>query len=419
MSTSALPAPPIGYGGLEWIAYNSAVELAKLGQDVTLITTNESTKLGVSDAIGPDEKPIGKLTVASAGPTSWNYTGERDMFLNCWQFLVKEFGEGQGVIIDHSWWAYCYYLLTGGEIVIDAQRSVNIPANPKMKMMHVIHGVTTWQKRPSGEYQTPPGVQYPRIMGVSRTHAAYLSNCFKVPTRYVFNGVEIPDNCQLENVGSPAPENGSQGAYFLSLNRISREKGIHNVIDVCVATKTPLKVVGDDTHVADQKYVFDIMDQCARSGGIAEYVGGVDNDAKWTYLRGCRGLICCPDTSNYVESFYMAAVEGWSLGKPILALANGGLADTVIDGLNGFIANNPGEMKEILVRGKAVYRPYAMVESSEGKSVQTYIQAYMGMMNFDAELIKKEAQKYTIEKMAEGYLQICKGIMDNDPSYNW
>lgn len=44
---AALPAPPPGCGGLEHIAYNSATELAKLGNDLFLLTTNESTALGV------------------------------------------------------------------------------------------------------------------------------------------------------------------------------------------------------------------------------------------------------------------------------------------------------------------------------------------------------------------------------------
>lgn len=424
VSTAALPAPPTGYGGLEHIAYDSATELAKLGNDVYLLTTNESTKIGISEAV-KDDQTIGKLTVVPTGPTTWNYTGERDMFLNYHGWLGQEFGEGQGVIIDHSWWGYPYYLLTGGEITLDDKRTILIETHPRMKICHIVHGVTGWRK-PTGEYVPPPGVVFPRIMGVSKTHAAYLSSCFKLPTRYVFNGVKIPDNLAPvgdTSVGSTAPSDSDYTrGYLLSLNRISKEKGIHNCIDVCLATKTPLKVVGDDQHVSDQNHVFEIMDRCARSGGLVEYVGTVDNERKWDYIRGSRGLIACPDPSNYVESFYMAAVEGWSQGKPIISLSNGGLADIVVDGLNGFLADNPGEMKEILTRGKEVFVKYdGVCNNGFDQKIEEdhFIKKTIKLEDLNPEIIKEEAKKYTIENMAKGYYDICKGIFENDPSYNW
>lgn len=352
-----------------------------------------------------DGKVIGNLNVVACGPTTWDWKGERDMFLNYSKFLSEEFGQGQGVIIDHSWWGYPYYLLTGGELVIDEKRKVTVPPHPKLKLCHVIHGVTGW-RRGGNDYVPPPGVQFPRIMGVSRTHAAYLSNCFKLPVRYVFNGVDIPEITAGEG------KTTTTTPYLLSLNRISREKGIHNAIDVCLATKTPLKVVGDDTHVSDQNYVFDIMDRCAKSGGLIEYVGTVDNDRKWDYIKDSRALITCPDTSNYVESFYMAAVEGWSQGKPILSLPNGGLADIVIDGVNGFLASNPEEMKDILVNGKEVY-------IEDPNTNNTYYKNILKLEDINPDKIKQEANRYSVENMAKGYMDICKGVLENDPAYNW
>lgn len=409
VSTSALPAPPSGYGGLEWIAYDSATELAKLGNEVVLITTNESTKIGVSDAIdATTNEVIGKLTVAAAGPTAWNTNGERDMFLNYSEFLRKEFGEGQGVVIDHSWFGYPYFLLTGGEITIDETRSISVKKCPNLKLCHVIHGVTGWVE--NNQYVPPPGVEYPRIMGVSPHHAAYLSSCFKKPVRYVFNGVKVPDNLQSNS----HVEGEKTFSYLLSLNRISEEKGIHNTIDVCLSTNTPLKVVGDDVHVSSQEYVWKIMDICSRSNGLIEYVGLVDNEKKWDYIRHSSGLIACPDASSYVESFYMAAVEGWSAGKPIIAIANGGLADTINDGVNGFKCSNPEEMKQILRNGKEIFIPFG---EKEGREVWEKMNIKLEHISHAG--ITAEAAKYSIENMAKGYLDICKGVMENNPGYQW
>jgi glycosyltransferase involved in cell wall biosynthesis len=43
--------------------------------------------------------------------------------------------------------------------------------------------------------------------------------------------------------------------YFLSLNRILHEKGIHNAIDIAIETKNRIKILGDDIHGVDSLYV--------------------------------------------------------------------------------------------------------------------------------------------------------------------
>lgn len=403
ISTSALPAPTIGYGGLENIAYDSAAELARLENDVTLITTDQSPQLGMHPAIDEGGAQKGFLNVISAGPTAWDALGERNMYLRYKTWIEQEFGQGQGVIIDHSWFGWIYFSLTGGEL---QNPTVEIAPHPEMKIMHVIHGVTGW-RRPTGEY-VPPRTQFPRILGVSRGHAQYLSNCFKIPVRHVFNGIHLPERLAGNVV---------KGDYLLSLNRISAEKGIHNAIDVALATGHKIKLVGDDEHVADPRYVWDIMNRCEESGGRAEYIGPVSNDEKWEYIRGCKALIACPDLSNYVESFYLAAVEGFSQGKPIIAFPNGGLNDTVKNGVNGFLCQNAETMKDVLENGS-----YTLKKKMDGLMVGDQIPYYGRMVRLEdlnPDAIRAEAEKYTVENMARGYLDLCKGVFINDDGFKW
>ena len=42
-----------------------------------------------------------------------------------------------------------------------------------------------------------------------------------------------------------------KGDYLLSLNRISKEKGIHDVLDIAIATNSKIIIVGDDTKVPE------------------------------------------------------------------------------------------------------------------------------------------------------------------------
>lgn len=414
ISTSALPAPTPerSYGGLENIAFDSAAELARLSNDVTLITTEQSPELGFHPAVDESGAQKGSLNVVSAGPTAWDALGERSMMLRYKDWLIQEFGEGQGVIIDHSWFGWVYFLLTGAEM---QNPNLKIAPHPKMKICHVIHGVTGW-RRQTGEY-VPPQTPFPRILGVSKGHAAYLSNCFKIPVHHVFNGIHLPEF-------NPA---GTNGDYLLSLNRISAEKGIHNAIDVALSIGNKIKIVGDDTHVVDPGYVWQIMNRCEESGGLAEYVGPVSNEEKWDLIRNCKALITCPDMSNYVESFYLGAIEGFSQGKPILAFPNGGLKDTVVNGVNGFLCENAASMKEVLEEGAEIMIPVvndypdSYIPSSDGKpdSLGLYQKKRVKLEDLKPASIRAEAERYTVEAMARSYLELCEGILNNDASFNW
>jgi glycosyltransferase involved in cell wall biosynthesis len=368
--------------------------------DVTLITTDQSPQLGMHQAVDETGAEKGSLNVISAGPTAWDALGERNMYLRYKTWIENEFGQGQGVIIDHSWFGWVYFSLTGGRL---QNPTLEIAPHPQMKIMHVIHGVTGW-RRQTGEY-VPPKTQFPRILGVSTGHAQYLSNCFKIPIRHVHNGINIPVKVEIP----------IKGDYLLSLNRISAEKGIHNAIDVALATGNKIKLVGDDEHVADPRYTWDIMNRCEQSGGMAEYVGPVSNEEKWNYIRNCKALIACPDMVSYVESFYLAAVEGFSMGKPILAFPNGGLKDTVKAGVNGFLCENAETMKEVLKNGKEV-----MIEDPPSdRSTELYYKKLVRLEDMNPDAIRAEAEKYTVEAMARGYLDLCKGVLNNDPAYNW
>lgn len=396
ISTSAIESPPRSYGGIEWVIYNTATELAKLGNEVTLITTKDSPKLGQMDAVDDSGAKKGSLNVVSAGDTSWSADGERRMYLNYREFLEKEFGEGQGVVLDMSWWAYCYNSLTGCQFP-----EVTVAPHPKMKIVHSTQGMSNWIV--NNQYMTPPGVEFPRLLGISSAHAQYLSSCFKKPVRYVWNGIDLPPF-------EPKPSEG----FLLSLNRFSKEKGIHNVIDVALQCGIPTKLVGDDIHIADQNYAFEIQDRCEKTRGLVEYVGSVDNEKKWDYIKKCNALIACPDPT-WIEAFGIYAVEGFSQGKPILALRNGGLMDTVKQGVNGFLCNNVGEMVNILKFGAQVYT--GPINTETGPAL--YMNQILKLENLKPENIRKTAEEFTTEKMGRQYFDLIEKVQIGAPDSFW
>lgn len=325
ISTSAIPAPVTNsYGGVEAVTGWQAIEFAKNGNDVTLVTTkgsewegNHPIMMKSADGKEPD-KQIGTLNVIGTVDPSWTGIQEQEHYEMYRDLLEKEFSNGESIVIDHTWLCFSY---------------LSKMKFPSMNLLHTHHGMLG--------FRTPPPVLHPRFLGLSTYHAQYISNQLNIPCRYVHNGIPLvqfpPDYDYSSN----------KGDYLLSLNRITNEKGIHDCIDIAVSTNTPIKIVGDDTKVISQNYVNDIIERCRNSNGLVQYYGLVDNNTKNNLILKCKALIACPQ-QTWLEAFGLYAVEGMAYGKPILALSNGGLNDIVVHGANGFLAPNAERLKNFV-----------------------------------------------------------------------
>jgi glycosyltransferase involved in cell wall biosynthesis len=373
ISTSAIESPPRGnrYAGIEVVTWNFARVASMRGNEVILVTTNDSEKIGTFDVLkeGTDEK-LGTLSVQGVGPTGWKVEDETNMYNNYKAWLEREFGEGQGIVFDNSWWGYPY---------LSARKF------PKMKVVKTHHGETNWMvNTPQGPRALKPPVPFPRMLGISSIHAQHLANKFACPLRYVHNGLDMPE----WDVKSAQSED-----WLLSLNRITPEKGIVNNIDVALQTGMKMKIVGDDIHPTSQAYIDDVQNRCAASAGQVEYWGTVDNDTKWDLLRRCKAVISCSDNSNWIEAFGNFVVEANSVGKPVLGTANGGLYDTIRNGENGFIAPTTAQIIDYIKAGN--------------------------LEKFDPLKCRERAQLFTTDRMVSSYLELFEKVLREDPDSFW
>lgn len=359
MSSAALPAPSPDYGGLENIVANVALTAARLGNDVSLFTTVGSSLAGEFTF----NDTGGRLRTFTFGAADWSEMSEAEYYNAAAQVIAKEYSDGETVIWDNTWSLLIYML----------KRDL-----PNLKICHTHHGMP-------GFYL--PAEIYPRIMGVSRFHAQLISQIHKIPARHVYNGIHMPAETELADT--------KDDGFLLSLNRISYEKGIHDAIDIATETRTPIKIVGDDVHVVDQKYVFDIINRCRNSKGMATYYGLVDNDTKKDLLKTCKAVIGCPVSEGpraWQEAFGLYAVEAMAYGKPVLALQNGGLREIVVHGETGFIAENPENLKQYVAKVGDIDRHKCR---------------------------KRVEENFTDEIMTKRYLEIFDGISAEDPAYLW
>ncbi|HSF50906.1 MAG TPA: glycosyltransferase, partial [Nitrososphaeraceae archaeon] len=295
---------------------------------------------------------------------SWEGTvAEEAHYLMYKELLEKEYGSGNGIVWDNTW--HCFSYLSAKKF-------------PKMKIIHTNHGTIELQKVPVKQ------LRFPRYIGLSRLHAKYMSSFLKIPVRYVHHGIPLPPIEETKN-------NNKNGDYLLSINRIVREKGIEDSIDLAVRTRNAIKIAGDDIHVPDLSYVQMIREKCQNTDGLAEYIGLVDNKTKTELIKKCKAVISCPKPT-WIEAFGLYAVEANAYGKPVLALANGGLKDIIVNQTNGFLAKTPREL-------------------------QKYVQK---VYECSPESCRRRVEKlFTDEIMTKNYLHIFERIMEDEPAFRW
>jgi glycosyltransferase involved in cell wall biosynthesis len=339
-----------------WVSKN----VASRAHDVTVISARGSS---VHKRVG--RLPCNLNIVETIEPSWEGPAAEEAHYLMYKKLLEKEYGSGNGIVWDNTW--HCFSYLSGKKF-------------PKMKIIHTNHGTVEWQKVPVKQ------LRFPRYIGLSRLHAKYMSSILQIPVRYVHHGIPLPP---IEETKSN--NNNKNGDYLLSINRIVREKGIEDSIDLAVRTRNAIKIAGDDIHVPDLSYVRMIREKCQKTDGLAEYLGLVDNKTKTELIKKCKAVIACPKPT-WMEAFGLYALEANAYGKPVLALANGGLNDIIVNQKNGFLAKTPREL-----------------------------QGYIGKVyECSPESCRRRVENlFTDEIMTKNYLHIFERVMEDDLAFRW
>lgn len=116
--------------------------------------------------------------------------------------------------------------------------------------------------------------------------------------------------------------------YFLSVGRLNYAKRIDLVIAACNKLKVPLKIVGSGKEEENLR---------ALAGPTIEFVGGVSDEQLALLYRGAKAVIF----SALEEDFGIVPVEAMQAGTPVIALRQGGVTETVLDGKTGVFFDEP------------------------------------------------------------------------------
>lgn len=298
-STNVFPLPPPGYAGTEWIVYDLAVNLAKMGHDVTVAAPQGSTM------------PPGVALIPTTPPT-WDQNAERAFWPTLWpQFYDQAADKAKfDIVHDHSFWGWPY--MVGKD-------------HPQVNICWTLHSYIPMSK--------PPPVPHPNLITLSRFMAYYWSQKVGTHVEFVYNGID-PNRYQYSD---------KKSNRYLFLGRIADFKGPHEAVWIAKELRVPVDIVGEDRFTGNPQYPLNVAE--STKGTTAKYVGTVDNETKVAYLRDAKALLL-PEL--WGEPFGLIVLEANASGTPVIATRLGALPEIIVDGKTGFLCNDVKEMKECI-----------------------------------------------------------------------
>ena len=328
--------PPAGYGGIEAVVAQLADGLVRRGHQVTLLAA------------------AGSQTEARLLPTfdepQWPRLGRPEPELLHAARVAELIADVRPDIVhDHS------------AIGPAAARDRSVPT------VVTSHGPATG---PWGEYLEAAGDSM-HLVAISQSQVDLTP---ALPWRaVVHNSLDAAD----------VPWRRDKEDFVVWLGRFSPDKAAHLAIDVARQAGRRIVLVGKCSEPDEQEY-FDAEVQ-PRLGPDAEYLGEMEAAGKYELLGRAAALVF---PLQWEEPFGMVLLEAMACGTPVLSLARGAVPEVVVDGVTGFVRDEPDELVHCLemleqIDPKAC-RHHVEQAFSPGAMVAGYEQVYADCLRREA-----------------------------------
>jgi glycosyltransferase involved in cell wall biosynthesis len=133
--------------------------------------------------------------------------------------------------------------------------------------------------------------------------------------------------------------------YALFLGRFHPHKAPHLALDAAHAAGTPLVLAGKCAEPIEHEY-FE-REVKPRLSADDEVFGVADAQAKRELLAGASCLLF---PVQWEEPFGMVMIEAMACGTPVVALRGGAVPEVVVDGVTGYVCDDPAELPDALRR---------------------------------------------------------------------
>jgi glycosyltransferase involved in cell wall biosynthesis len=132
------------------------------------------------------------------------------------------------------------------------------------------------------------------------------------------------------------------GAYLAFLGRISPEKRVEDAIEVARRAGLPLKIAAKVDKV-DSDYFKEVIKPLLHNG--VEYVGEITELEKNDFLGNALALLFMID---WPEPFGLAMIESLACGTPVIARARGSVLEVIDPGTTGFVVETVGAAQKAI-----------------------------------------------------------------------
>ncbi|MEK7165434.1 MAG: glycosyltransferase family 4 protein [Patescibacteria group bacterium] len=284
-----LPLPPPGYAGTERVVYNLTEGLVKKGHDVTLFSVGESRTTGKLKYILPKALNL-QVDVMGMQKTS---------------FLP----------LMHV--ANCFEMHQDFDIIHSHAQFLGLPfaAITKTPSVHTFHRVFEFKLSDERELV----LRYGRLHFTSISSAQRISGINFIAT--VYNGTDV----NLYRPGSFVKRD-----HLFWAGRLIEKKGPEEAIQVAKKLEIPLLMAGE---ITEPEY----YENKIKPHVDGKFIRLIEEITPEEIISLYRDALVTLVPIKWNEPFGLVPVESMACGTPVVAYANGGVVETVIDGVTGYL----------------------------------------------------------------------------------
>ena len=197
---------------------------------------------------------------------------------------------------------------------------------------------------------------------------------------------------------------GPVGEHYVVLGELMAHKRVGIAIGAFNRLQRPLTVIGDGPELRRLRQI---------AGPTISFAGRVSDARVAELVSSARAMVVCA-----TEEFGIAAVESLAAGRPVIALAEGGVTESVTEGLTGtfFEPNDPDALAEAVDRFDPLsIDPAVCVAAAERFSVPRFQRSLAAIV---AEAVADERPPRPGERpvLSSGLLQGRRPSRRNEPS---
>jgi glycosyltransferase involved in cell wall biosynthesis len=297
-----LPIPPLAYGGTEMVIDTLARGFKEAGHEVLLAAASDS-----------------KCPVPLVPGTELSHPGAMGTAQSELCHVIRAYEELNGVDLVHD------HTLAGP---LYRGRPSSLP------VLTTVHGPLTAQL--AGIYQAMArhvsivAISYRQLAGTNLQAAAV-----------IHHGIDT----------AAVPVGEGLGGYVCFLGRICPDKGVAQAVIISRLAGIPLKIAAKMREPEELRYFHDVIEPML--GHNAEFLGEVGDGDKYRLLGEAMALL---NPIQWPEPFGLVMIEALASGTPVVATRQGAAPEIIEPGVTGYLAQDDGELADLLPRAGALSR---------------------------------------------------------------